>query len=106
MLVAVPLAAEAQAPTKVPRIGYLERRRLGARILEDVDRARSGRRRAPSARFFIERKRIVELAAKHQIPAMYQAREFVELGGLVAYGASIPDLFRRKAVRALGRTIP
>jgi hypothetical protein len=60
----------------------------------------------PSARFFIERKRIVELAAKHQIPAMYQAREFVELGGLVAYGASIPDLFRRKAVRALGRTIP
>ena len=51
----------------------------------------------PSAMFFIERKRIVELAARHRLPVMYQAKEFVELGGLVAYGASIPDLFRRCA---------
>jgi len=49
----------------------------------------------PSSVLFNERRRIVDLAARHRLPAMYQAREFVELGGLIAYGASIPDLFRR-----------
>ena len=36
----------------------------------------------------------VELAAKSRLPAMYAAREFVEDGGLMSYGASLPDLFR------------
>ncbi len=51
----------------------------------------------PSTMLFNERKRIVDLAAKHRLPSMSQAREFVELGGLIAYGASITDLFRRAA---------
>jgi len=51
----------------------------------------------PSTVLFNERRRIVDLAARHRLPAMYQAREFVELGGLIAYGPSIPDLFRRSA---------
>jgi putative ABC transport system substrate-binding protein len=51
----------------------------------------------PSPLLFSERRRIVELAARHRLPAMYQASQFVELGGLMAYGASIPDLFRRSA---------
>jgi putative ABC transport system substrate-binding protein len=51
----------------------------------------------PSPLLFTERRRIVELAARHRLPGMYQASEFVELGGLMAYGASIPDLFRRSA---------
>jgi ABC-type uncharacterized transport system substrate-binding protein len=51
----------------------------------------------PSPMLFAERRRIVELAAQHRLPGMYQASEFVELGGLMAYGASIPDLFRRSA---------
>jgi putative ABC transport system substrate-binding protein len=51
----------------------------------------------PSPLLFTQRRRIVELAAQHRLPAMYQAGEFVELGGLMAYGASIPDLFRRSA---------
>jgi ABC-type uncharacterized transport system substrate-binding protein len=51
----------------------------------------------PSTMLFGERRRIVELAAKHRIPAMYNAREFVELGGLAAYGANINDLFRSTA---------
>jgi putative ABC transport system substrate-binding protein len=46
---------------------------------------------------FGEHKRVVELAAKSRLPAMYAAREFVEDGGLIAYGASLPDLFRRAA---------
>jgi putative tryptophan/tyrosine transport system substrate-binding protein len=51
----------------------------------------------PSAMLFNERRRLVDLAARHRLPAMYQAREIVELGGLIAYGASIPDLIRRSA---------
>jgi putative tryptophan/tyrosine transport system substrate-binding protein len=51
----------------------------------------------PSAMLFNERRRLVDLAARHRLPAMYQLGEFVELGGLMAYGASITDLVRRSA---------
>jgi putative ABC transport system substrate-binding protein len=40
---------------------------------------------------------IVDLAAKSRLPAMYDLREFVEAGGLMAYGPSLPGLFRRAA---------
>jgi len=43
------------------------------------------------------RMRIVDLAAKSRLPTMYDVREFVEAGGLMAYGPSLPDLFRRAA---------
>ena len=46
----------------------------------------------PSAMLFAEHRRIVELAGKSRIPAMYQAREFVDAGGLMSYGANLPDL--------------
>ncbi len=51
----------------------------------------------PSPMLFAERKRIVDLAARDRLPAMYMAREFVDLGGLMAYGASQFDLIRRGA---------
>jgi len=51
----------------------------------------------PSTMLFAEGKRIVDLTAKHRLPAMFNAREFVELGGLIAYGASLIDLNRRAA---------
>ena len=51
----------------------------------------------PSPMLFNERKRIVDLAAKHRLPSMAMGREFVELGGLIAYGANIADLNRRAA---------
>ena len=38
-------------------------------------------------RFFAERKRIVELAGKYRLPAIYPQDEFVESGGLMSYGA-------------------
>ena len=38
-------------------------------------------------RFFAERKRIVELAGKHRLPAIYFQKEFVDEGGLMSYGA-------------------
>jgi putative ABC transport system substrate-binding protein len=48
--------------------------------------------------FFAERKRIVELAVKHRLPAIYFQKEFVDAGGLMSYGADFDDLYRRAAV--------
>ena len=45
-----------------------------------------------------QRTRIVDLAAKSRLPAIYNIREFVEAGGLMSYGVSITDLDRRAAV--------
>jgi putative ABC transport system substrate-binding protein len=48
-------------------------------------------------RFFAERKRIVELAVKYRLPAIYFTKEFAEEGGLMSYGADNEDLFRKAA---------
>jgi putative ABC transport system substrate-binding protein len=48
-------------------------------------------------RFFAERKRIVELAGKYRLPAIYWQKEFVDEGGLMSYGADYEDLYRRAA---------
>jgi len=48
--------------------------------------------------FFAERKRIVELAVKYRLPAIYYQKEFVDEGGLMFYGADYDDLYRRAAV--------
>ena len=48
--------------------------------------------------FFAERKRIVELAGKYRLPAIYFQKEFVDEGGLMSYGVDYVDLFRRAAV--------
>jgi ABC-type uncharacterized transport system substrate-binding protein len=50
-----------------------------------------------SAFFFAHRIRIVNLAAKSRLPAIYDNREFVEAGGLMSYGPAFRDLFRRAA---------
>ena len=47
--------------------------------------------------FFIERTRLVDLAAKNRLPAMYLSREFVDAGGLMSYGPNVADLHRRAA---------
>jgi ABC-type uncharacterized transport system substrate-binding protein len=43
------------------------------------------------------RQLITELAAKYQLAAIYPSREFVDAGGLMAYGVSYPDLYFRSA---------
>ena len=48
--------------------------------------------------FLLHRTRIVGLAAKSRLPAMYNFKEFVDAGGLMAYAANLADLFRRAAV--------
>jgi len=44
-----------------------------------------------------QREQIIELAVKNGLPALYFTAEWVEAGGLLAYGASFTDLFRRAA---------
>jgi putative ABC transport system substrate-binding protein len=48
-------------------------------------------------RFFAARKRIVELAVKYRLPAIYFQKEFVDEGGLMSYGADYEDLYRKAA---------
>ena len=51
-----------------------------------------------SSAFFNSHKgRLTELAAKYRLPTMYEHDDFVRIGGLIAYGPSIPDLLRRAA---------
>ena len=49
----------------------------------------------PSTMLYAQRTRIVALAAKHGLPSMFNNRQAVELGGLMGYGTSLPDLLRR-----------
>ena len=52
----------------------------------------------PSGFFYAQRARLVELAAKHRLPTMYDQKDFVVgSGGLMSYGANFHDLFRRAA---------
>jgi putative ABC transport system substrate-binding protein len=44
-----------------------------------------------------QRSQIVDLAIKNRVPAVYGQQEFVEAGGLMTYGVSLIDLFRRAA---------
>ena len=62
-------------------------------------------RRRPDALITVEdpltldyRKNIVQFAEKYRLPAMYGIREFITIGGLMSYGVSIDDLYRRAAV--------
>lgn len=47
--------------------------------------------------FLVQRARLVELAAKHRLPALYDLREFVDAGGLVSYGPRLSEELRRTA---------
>jgi len=68
------------------------------RAFSDMTRARAGALTVlPSTMFIIERRRLVDLAAKNRLPAVYAYRELVDAGGLMAYGADLADMFRRAA---------
>jgi putative tryptophan/tyrosine transport system substrate-binding protein len=55
----------------------------------------------PSPMFYIQYRRLVDLAAKHRLPALYTFREAVEAGGLMCYGANAPALARRGAAHVV-----
>jgi putative ABC transport system substrate-binding protein len=51
-----------------------------------------------SAFMFVHRQAIIDLAAAHRIPAIYEIQNFVEPGGLMSYGVNIAEMQRRAAV--------
>ncbi len=68
------------------------------RAFSDMTRARAGALTVlPSNMFLREHRRLVDLAARHRLPAVYGLREFVDAGGLMSYGASLTDSCRRAA---------
>ncbi len=68
------------------------------RAFSEMTKARAGALTVvPSSMFFGERRRLVGLAAKNRLPAIYGGREFVEVGGLIVYGLNTSALFRHAA---------
>jgi ABC-type uncharacterized transport system substrate-binding protein len=79
--------------------------RFDVRNGDDIRRAFDAAGREPGVALIVQpdgvlqqhRETITELAAKHRLPAIYAAREFIDAGGLALYGVSYPDLYRRAA---------
>jgi putative ABC transport system substrate-binding protein len=93
-------AADVAARALGVRLRFVEARGRADidRAFSDITRARAGALTVwTGAMFFSERKRLVDLAAKNRLPAVYPQREFVDAGGLMAYGTDLADLFRRAA---------
>jgi putative ABC transport system substrate-binding protein len=68
------------------------------RAFSDMTRARAGAlTMLPSNMFLREHRRLVNLAATHRLPAVYTLKEYVDAGGLMAYGPNLADVFRRAA---------
>ena len=68
------------------------------RAFSDMARAHAGALAVlGSAIFNSERRRLVDLAAKHRLPTVYTSRDFVDAGGLMTYGPNLADSFRRAA---------
>jgi putative tryptophan/tyrosine transport system substrate-binding protein len=68
------------------------------RAFSDMTRARAGALTVlPSNMFLREHRRLVDLAAKHRLPAVYTVKEYVHAGGLMAYGPNLADVVRRAA---------
>jgi len=94
------MGAEVAARTLAVRLQFVEARRAENldKAFSDMTKGRAGALVVPATTMFIvERRRLVALAAKHRLPAVYPWKEGVDAGGLMAYGASVADVFRRTA---------
>jgi putative ABC transport system substrate-binding protein len=65
-----------------------------------VERRAGGLSIAADPFFNDRRQQLVALSARHRVPAIYEWREFAELGGLMSYGSSITDAFRQIGIYA------
>jgi putative ABC transport system substrate-binding protein len=93
-------AVEAAAPGLSLQMLALDVRKpeqLAAKLEEARQRGANGLFVGIETVALTSRSQIVELAAKHRLPAAFAAREFVEAGGLMSYGVSYPNLYYRAA---------
>jgi putative ABC transport system substrate-binding protein len=96
-------AAEAKAAQALGlELEYVEIDGPGVDAIDAAMRRTAGEAQAALMRgtpFFspTQRQLLVERAAAHRLPIMYETRDFVELGGLVSYGSDFADLFRQAA---------
>ena len=82
------------------RLQFVEARRPANldRAFSEMTRGRVGALAVlPSTILVRERRRLVDLAAKNRLPAIYTQTEFADAGGLMAYGPNAADLHRRAA---------
>jgi putative ABC transport system substrate-binding protein len=106
--------ARSDSPATPPFVSEVETaaRSLGLRLEiarardpGEIDRAFHAMTRRPvdvllvqaDTLFFREMKRVLDLTARHRVPAIYGAREFPKAGGLISYGTSLPALYRQLA---------
>jgi len=93
--------AEVAARGLKVRVQFVEATRDPAdlgRAFSDMTRARAGALTVlPNNMFRREHRRLLDLAARHRLPAVYPWRDLVDTGGLMSYGASLTDLSRRAA---------
>jgi putative ABC transport system substrate-binding protein len=94
---------EAQAAARVHRVklDFFEAKDAnelgGALSRMEKERARS-LTVTPAPLFSSQQARIVDFATRHRLPAMFFSKDFVDNGGLMSYGPSFPDSYRRAAV--------
>jgi ABC-type uncharacterized transport system substrate-binding protein len=99
-----------QGVTARAAVGAADQRGLKARVLEVAEvaefegafrTARDERAQAllvlPSPFFSAHRRVLIKLAASYRLPAFYEFKEYVRDGGLISYGPSLPDMWRRAA---------
>lgn len=97
-------AALEEAKTAAKPLG-LQIRSYGIKNAGDIERAFDDLKKSPANALLVpggqvstvNSRRIVELATKLRLPSMYNSRQFVEDGGLMAYGVNFADLYRRAA---------
>jgi putative tryptophan/tyrosine transport system substrate-binding protein len=77
---------EARDPSQIKSaLSRIEKERFGALLV------------TPDPLFSSQRRRIVDFAAQRRLASIFFSRDFVEAGGLIAYGPSFPDSYRRAA---------
>ncbi len=76
-----------RGPTPISEVAFKDAKKEGAAALLTVGNVLIRQ----------HRRQIVGLALKNELPAIYDSREFAEVGGLMSYGANLADIFRRAA---------
>ena len=92
--------AEVAAQALGAQLQFVEARQPGDldQAFSKMIKARTGALTVPpGVMFFLQRSRIVDLAARSRLPVVFPSRQSVNAGGLMSYGANVPDLYRRAA---------